>query len=419
MYKNFTRIALITVCFFNLNLEGSAGTLDATFNPAGTPPGTVRYAAGAGYALALQPDGKVIIAGSSGSNSALVRYTSAGALDPAFGAGGVVTTTVGTSARFYGVVVQPDGKIVAAGFATIGGIDNFFVARYNTNGTLDASFGSGGIVTTLVGATSAQAYDLALQSDGKIVVAGRSGGVTQFAVVRYTTTGALDGTFGTGGITTTTISSSATGNALTLQPDGKIVVGGFSRFAGANQFTVVRYDTNGSLDPAFGGTGIVITTIDSLSVINDITMQAVTGKIIAVGISNLAGVRSFTIARYNLNGTLDTSFGVSGIVKTGISGNDEAFGVAIQQNGSIVVSGDSVPSATLTFTLARYTPNGALDTAFGTGGIVQTPYGSSPSFAYDVAIQDNVKIVAAGFLDNALGGARYFGYPSIINVCAP
>lgn len=419
MNKNFTRIALITVCFFNLNLDGSAGTLDSSFNPAGTPPGTVRYAAALGYALALQTDGKVIIAGSSGANSALVRYTSAGALDPAFGVGGVVTTPVGTSARFYGVVVQPDGKIVAAGFATIGGIDNFLVARYNTNGTLDTSFDIDGIVTTLIGATSAQAYDLALQSDGNIVVVGRSGGVTQFAVVRYTTTGTLDGTFGTGGITTTTIGTIATGNAVTLQPDGKIVVGGFASTSGSNKFTVVRYNTNGSLDTTFGGTGIVITTIDSLSVINDITMQAVTGKIIAVGISNLAGVNSFTIARYNLDGTLDTTFGVGGIVKTNISGNSEALGVAIYQNGSIVASGYSAPSGTEVFTLARYTPNGTLDTTFGTGGIVQTSYGTSFTRAYEVAIQDNVKIVAAGFLDNALGGARYFGYPNIINVCAP
>ncbi|MBS1986496.1 hypothetical protein JST99_01000 [Candidatus Dependentiae bacterium] len=423
MDKKLTHIALIIVCFFNLNLKPSAGALDATFNPVGTPPGTVRYPTTSitltGRALAVQTDGSVVIVGSvsTTSNAALVRYTNAGDLDPSFGSGGLVSTIIGTNSAFFGVAIQPDGKIVVAGFGTLAGVDTFLSARYNTDGTLDASFGTGGIVTTPIGATAAAAFDLLLQPDGKIVAAGRSGGITQFVVVRYTTTGTLDGTFGTGGIVTTTLGAATSGNAVTLQPDGKIVVGGQS--GSPATFTVVRYTTLGVLDTTFGGTGIVTTTIGGSSTINDIMMQTTTGKIIAVGQRNLVGINNFTIARYNLDGTLDATFGSSGITTTAIGSSCQAFGAAIQQNGSIVASGSS-QQPTTTFTLARYTINGTLDTLFGSAGVVLTPYAGSGTsgIARRVVIQNNGRIVAAGVFDNALGGARYFGDSIIIDVCA-
>ncbi len=419
MNTKFTRIALTTVCFFNLNLEPSAGTLDTTFNPAGTPPGTVQYPTLSGTSLALQADGKVVIAGFTlpfPFNFALVRYTATGALDPSFGTGGLVTTSIGTASLISNIIVQPDGKLVAVGSAVIGGNEIFAIARYNTDGTLDASFGTGGIVTTAIGLSGSDAFDVVLQTDGSIVVAGRTITPFEFAVARYTSAGVLDATFGTGGIVTTAIGIADVATCVTLQADGKIVVGGSSATS-ANQFAIVRYKTNGSLDTTFGGTGIVTTTIGTDSNIVDITMQATTGKIIAVG-STTAGGGSFAIARYNLDGSLDATFGVNGIVTTAIGSGANGFGVAIQQNGKIVVSGSSQQPAT-TFTLARYTINGTLDTTFGSGGIVLTPYtGSNPSGAYKVAIQKNGKIVAAGVFDGALGGARYFGDPTTTLACS-
>lgn len=412
MHNNFTRVALITVCFFNLNLAVPSGSLDTTFNSAGTPPGTVQYSGAIGIGMTLQTDGKVVLAGYSGSNGALVRYTSTGTLDSLFGTGGLVTTSTTDTLQFSAVTIQPDGNLVAAGVTLSG---DLFVARYiATNGALDSSFGSGGTVTTPIGSSLANFVDVTLQSDGKIVIAGTSDSPGKFTVVRYTAAGVLDTSFGTGGITKTAIGSNAIANALTIQTDGKIVVGGYASTSG-NHFTVARYTAGGILDTTFGGTGIVTTIIGNNSYINGIALQGSPAKIIAVGFSDLLGSTDFTIARYNPNGTVDTSFGTSGITSTYIANSSQAFGVAIQQDGKIVVSGRS-SQPPITFTLARYTINGTLDSAFGTGGIVITPYGSSSS-SFKVAIATDKKIVASGFFGSAFGAARYFSNPTIIDVC--
>ncbi len=406
MNTKFTYITLTIVCFLNLNIKGSAGVLDATFNPSGTPPGT-SSTSGQGWAIASQSDGKVILGGSNGGFQ-LVRYTTAGALDATFGAGGIVITNTGSLSSIAAITIQPDGKIIAVGTG------EFSVARYNTNGTLDASFGTGGTVTaTLTGGI--QASSMALQTDGKIIVAGGSADVTKFVVARFTASGTLDTTFGTAGFVTTSFSS-AFAHGVTLQPDGKVVVGGSSSSGGQSNFTLIRYNTSGALDSTFGAGGIVVTNMGVTSVGRGIAMQPATGKIVLVGNSGPGVSFHLTIARYNLDGTLDGTFGTNGIVTTVVGTQSYATSVAIQQGGKIVVAGASQQSYSK-WLLARYTMNGTLDTTFGTGGITITTNTAFSSEADGVAIQNNGKIVVGGTLSGVSTAARYFGDKVIIDVC--
>ena len=209
--------------------------------------------------MAVQPDGKIVVAGFSGGDFAVVRYTANGTPDPTFGTGGIITTDINSGSEDYGraMALQPDGKIVVAGSSG----DDFAVVRYTANGALDTSFGTGGIITTdITSGSEDYGRAMALQPDGKIVVAGFSwsGGDADVAVVRYTANGALDTSFDGDGIVTTDIGA-GTGNdrgyAVAVQPDGKIVVAGRSNASTTarqrDHFLVVRYTAAGALDPSF------------------------------------------------------------------------------------------------------------------------------------------------------------------------
>ena len=244
------------------------GTLDTdTFNILGNQPGVNMTAIGSGTneaeALALQADGSVVVAGFSdnGTNSdfAMTRYNKDGILDVLqFGTSGIVTTDVsGADDKAFAAAIQPDGKILLAGYATNADTD-FAVARYNSNGTLDTTFGSGGMVTTDFGAGNDVAQGIVVQMDGKIVVAGSAGDGAggNFALARYNTKGTLDTAFGTDGTVTTDFSGGADkAYAVAIQPDGKIVVAGYATSGGLSHFAIARYDSDGSLDTAFNPGG--------------------------------------------------------------------------------------------------------------------------------------------------------------------
>ncbi|MFZ0547300.1 MAG: hypothetical protein WAM60_17780, partial [Candidatus Promineifilaceae bacterium] len=212
------------------------------------------------------------------------------------------------------------------------------------------------------------------------------GSTTNFAIVRYESNGTLDDTFGTNGIVTTNLSSSDIAREIAVQPDGKIVVGGSSEVNGDQDFIVVRYNSNGSLDTSFDGDGIVITPISSSTdEIWGIALQS-DGKIVAVGNSD----GQFTIVRYNSNGSLDSSFDGDGIA-TPIAGSGQA--VRIQTDGKIVVAGRNSSD----FTVVRLNPNGTPDNSFDTDGVVTTPMGNGPFIsAWDVSLQSDGKLVVVG-----------------------
>ena len=360
----------------------------------------------AALSVATQPDGKIVAAGYSdnGSNTdfALVRYNPDGSLDTSFGGTGKVTTAVLSSNDFaHSVAIQPDGKIVAAGDSYNGANYDFALVRYNVDGSLDTSFGGTGKVTTAVLSSSDVANSVAIQPDGKIVAAGYSynGSNNDFALVRYNPDGSLDTSFGgTGKVTTAVLSDFDLAKSVAIQPDGKIIAAGYSWNGSNIDFALVRYNPNGSLDPSFGGTGKVTTAVlSSNDYAHSVAIQP-DGKIVAAGQSWNGSNTDFALVRYNPNGSLDPSFGGTGKVTTAVlSSDDGANSVAIQPNGKIVAAGDSRYNGEgYVFALVRYNADGSLDTSFGGTGKVTTAVLSFTDQANSVAIQPDGKIIAAG-----------------------
>ena len=373
-------------------------------------------------AAALQPDGKLVAVGfasSQGDNVdfALARYNPAGSLDPTFGAGGrVITDFAGDRDQAFAVALQPDGKLVAVGstYSSETG-DDFALARYNPDGSLDPTFGSGGKVTTDFGWFEV-AFAVVLQPDGKLVAAGGEGMQdAEFKLARYNPDGSLDPTFGSGGKVTTEFCGTciAQAFAVTVQPDGKIVAAGFeSSGIGRDDFALVRYNPDGSLDPTFGESGKVMTDFDNdVDHASAVTLQP-DGKLVAVGFAvPLDGVYHFGLARYNADGSLDPTFGAGGKVMTGfgdgIPGQLDA--AALQPDGRIVGVGGVNGRDEGGFGLARYNPDGSLDPMFGTAGAVITDFGGNRGFAFAAALQPDGKLVAVGAANNDFALARYEG----------
>ena len=388
------------------------GDLDPTFGSGGIVTTNIGSSFGDGYGMALQPDGKIVVAGDALAyhdaypDFIVVRYNSDGSLDSTFGSGGEVITPIGSSgATARSVAVQPDGRIVAAGYTSnsYGSDYDFAVVRYNSDGSLDSTFGSGGKVTTAVGSSHDYGYDVALQSDGKIVVAGYSynGSNYDFAVVRYNSDGSLDTTFGSGGKVRTAMGSSTDrGYSVALQSDGKIVVAGNSSIGTSNDgFAVARYNSDGSLDTTFGSGGKVMTDVGPYGESGySVALQSNGGIVVAGYAYNSNHDADFAVVRYSGNGSLDTTFGSGGKVTTaiGLSSDDYGYSVAVQPDGKIVVGGYTSNGSDYDMAVIRYNSAGSLDTTFGSGGKVTTAIGSSDDYGYRVVLQSNGKIVVAG-----------------------
>lgn len=355
------------------------GSLDNTFGTNGIVL-TQTGSESSGKSLIQQSDGKIIVAGyareSGVSKVLLIRYNTDGSLDTSFGSSGKVTTPVGSAAIARGVVLQSGNEIVVSGMTLISGIPNFFAARYINNGvndgTLDTTYGTGGIVSTLVGSSS-QANSMIIQSDNKVVLGGQAevSGITQFALVRYTTSGALDATFGTGGVVTTIIGNRSLINSLKLDASNRIVSGGVSD----GDFALARYTSTGALDSTFNTTGIVTTNIGNFAQINSLVFDT-SGGIIAGGFSS-NGLS--TLAKYTTSGSLDTGFNGIGILIF----NDfisKARAVVVQSDNKIIMISFRQNSLYIT----RLLSSGATDSTYGTDGVVEEPSSESNStFLWD------------------------------------
>ena len=295
--------------------------------------------------------------------------------------------------------MQSDGKLVVAGYSDNGSNNHFALVRYNDNGSLDTSFNGTGKVSTAIGSISDYSSSVAVQTDGKILVAGYAHnanndfGEDRFALVRYKANGSLDTSFNGTGKLTTDLSGLDYGSSVAVQRDGKIVVAGSSadNSSGNDDFALVRYNANGSLDTSFNGTGKVITDLgisfsgsllDPLTSGRSVAVQS-DGKIVVAG--NVSGSNcDFALVRYNADGSLDTTFNGTGTVTTAIgSGSDIGQSVAVQSDGKIVVAGYSHNGSNYDFALARYhgtteltvSPNTA--TAFGS---IQKPLFAERTF---------------------------------------
>ena len=298
---------------FAVGLFTTSGTLDTSFNSTGTNTTFIGDGCSAN-SVAIDSSGNYVTAGvaiiSGNPNTALVRYLSSGSPDPSFGSSGVVTTQIGYDSVGYAVALQSDGQIVVAGFANVAPT-GFAVARYNSaDGSLDTTFNSGGAlpgtVTTVIG-SEAIAYALAIDSSGNLVAAGVSDDA--FALVRYLPDGSLDSTFGSAGVVTTGITGTSNSQiyGMAIQPNGQIVVVGFADA----YLALARYNTDGSLDTTgfnSGGSqpGVVTTSINMYVAATCVTLNG-TGQIIVGGYSDEGGL----IARYNTDGSLDTTFGTT------------------------------------------------------------------------------------------------------------
>jgi uncharacterized delta-60 repeat protein len=419
------------------------GDLDPAFGAGGVVMTDFNTSTDLAYAVALQPDGKLVVAGTtyvdndfSNEDFAIARYNVDGSLDSSFGTDGKVTTDFpGLAAVISAVVVQPDGKIVVAGGAyplfTFAG--DFKVARYNPDGSLDTSFGIGGIVTTIFPGNGSYAFALALQSDGKIIAAGTDfvdfhpGDMsdTDFALARYNPDGSLDATFGNGGtITTDFLGAEDDVFSVLIQPDGKIVaVGAANSPFDYYDFAAARYLSNGNLDTTFGTGGKVRTDFgnNDLDIANAAALQP-DGKIVAAGttVFDFGVQQQFALARFNSGGTLDTTFGTGGLVLIDFgSFAQSANAVLIQPDGKIITVGyPNTESNDSDFLLARCNPNGSLDPSFGVGGKVRTSFGELNAGATGAVLQPDHKIVAVGWnatqkesgVEFAL--TRYLGTPA-------
>jgi len=357
---SISKAPLSIICFFTaITLFAAPGDLDPTFSG----DGKLADWMGAARAVVLQPDGKIVVVGSDQSNSsfAVARYNPDGSPDTGFGGGdGKVTTDIGFSDEgANAVALQSDGKIVVVGTTWDGSGSqwgHFSLVRYHPDGSLDLTFGGGDgiVVTHNLGTGWVGANTVAIQSDGKIVVAGRTDWViydfAELTVIRYNPDGTLDLPFGgTDGKARIPWGPGPFGGnapavedatSIAIQPDGKIVAAGYSYgfwlFA-----ALVRLNSNGSVDATFGGgDGVVFTDIGSgADPAQCVTIQP-DGKIVTAGPSNNGSKDNFALVRFNSNGSVDTTFDSDGKVVTPIgSGNDVARTVAIQSDGNHLVAG--------------------------------------------------------------------------------
>ena len=409
---------LISLLVFSLALAAS-GDLDPTFSGDGKLTtnfgGTLNDNA---RAMAIQSNGKIVVAGTrsqgdvippTSSDFAVARYNSNGTLDTTFSGDGRLTTHFGGLEEALGIAIQGDGRIVVVGqkCSSPDWICDVAIARYNTNGSLDPTFsGDGRQITDYGGGDNGSYGGVAIQTNGKIVVAGRmhNGSNYNFAVYRYNANGSLDTTFSGDGGTSTGFAAGWDDDTfgLVLQPDGKIVVAGRTctgGWWGSCNFALARYHSNGSLDLTFSGDGRQTTNFGGLDYVNAVARQA-DGKIVAAGRMENAGVCSLALARYTINGALDTTFSFDGITTTPLSSTDCAWwhflGTKIQSDGKIFVAASKGLNGNHDFLLVRYKSNGIRDLTFSGDGAVFVSFGGD-DLADAVAIQPNGRIVIAGW----------------------
>ncbi|MEW6210041.1 MAG: hypothetical protein AB1631_16865 [Acidobacteriota bacterium] len=405
-------IVLLLSSVLPLGAQAAAGDLDTRFDADGRIITDFFGDDNSAHAVAIQSDGRIVAAGeafnpgNSTYDFALTRYNADGSLDTSFGSSGRATADfLGGTDSARAIAIQSDGRIVVTGLVLNSDdtIRDFALARFNTDGSLDTSFGSSGKVTTDFFGDLDRARGITIQSDGRIVVAGETFnpgiGGTNFALARYNTDGSLDTSFDSDGrVDTDFLGGSDRAQAVAIQSDGRIIAAGTITGIGGD-FGIVRYNTDGSLDTSFDLDGKVDT--DFFASIDQAQALAIQsdGRIVVAGLVSNSSLRDFALARYNTDGSLDSSFDSDGKVNTDFFGDlDRVFAVAIQSDNRIVAAGVADPGTGIEdFALARYNLDGALDSSFGSAGRITTDFFGDSDQARGVAIQPDGRIVVAGF----------------------
>ena len=431
--RRFSAVALCTFALAlslpNLVHAAADGDLDPTFGVGGKVDPLIGGANAS--AVAIDASGRIVAAGTSPTATAtmdftLIRYLADGTLDPSFGTGGVVTTDFAQN-HDYGtsLAIDKNGRIVVAGYTQFETVIDcstperpectqntsafyFALARYNVDGTLDLTFGpdaNGKVITDFSG-FSDTATAVGVASDGKIVVSGYSFTpnplLAVIAVARYNDNGTMDATFGTGGKVTTASGQVLAGYSLAIQSDRKIIVGG-NFYNGTNyDIALARYNVDGTLDSTFGTAGIATTDGGQWEIVSAIVLDR-SGRIVVAGATTpdrMENTADLLVARYNTDGTPDLTFSGDGRASTDIGAGDVAYAVRVDALGRVVVAGQTAGAGGRDFVVARYKRDGSLDTSFGSAGYVTTDFSGQSEIATGLAIDALNRIVAAGSLNN-------------------
>jgi serralysin len=378
----------------------SSGSLDAGFAGDGTQSIQLGLVNAGAEAVAVQSDGKYVVAGWSvfaNDKFTLLRLDTDGSLDTTFAGEGIQYT--GIQGRAYDVAIQADGKIVAVGKSS-GGATDFLVMRLDATGALDTTFSGDGYLTHALSEVTDTASAVALQADGKIVVAGSSG--FDFAITRYDANGNPDTAFDGDGVFTASFgNNTASANAMVLQEDGKIIVAGYGWSGSSWDFGVARLTTAGALDTTFSGDGKTLISVDAggtLETVNAIALQA-DGKILLAGNTQGSGdgnQQDAVLIRLNADGTLDSGFGGGdGVVILNTSAMDDFSSVQVQADGKILAAGSDLNGLGNAL-IARFNADGSLDATFAGDGVFTALYGNGTSTVLDLGFAANGQVVAVG-----------------------
>ena len=384
-----------------LGYRESTGVLDPRFGDDGVVVTSFdRYALV--EALALQQDGKILAVGMRD----LVRYNPDGSLDTSFDYDGKVLIRYGDGFEGFAVALQQDGKILVAGYVyqTDHGYD-FALARFNPDGSPDSAFGTNGLASTDFNSNTDSAYAVVQQPDGKILLGGSayggdapSGTLYDFALARYNPDGSLDESFDNDGkLTADFHQKDDLGYDLALQPDGKILLAGTAYDCPYACFALARYTSEGSLDPSFGNGGWVTADMEDRNDTASAMLLQPDGKVLMAGNSTSAQddyVPHWAAVRYHPDGALDLGLGVDGKLITRWGYRSEANALALQPDGKIVLAGYMSLTSDTQFALARYTSEGSLDASFAGGGQLIT---TQNGMAYAMLIQPDGRILIGGY----------------------
>ncbi|MGI0484176.1 FG-GAP-like repeat-containing protein [Pantanalinema rosaneae CENA516] len=394
-------------------------------DPNTTLNGTVDFGAGStsvSTSTVVAASGKIVVggyvtlSGSTTSDFTLVRYNVDRSIDTTFGIGGKIVADFGGDDKGYSVAVDAQGRIFIAGSTIAGGKTSFALMCYKADGTLDTTFGAGGkLITDFNSSDDNKGYSLQIDASGRLLIAGSAliSGKRDVAVVRYTATGILDTSFGSGGkVTTDCGGDDDEAKSITIDSSGRIVVAGTAVINGKRDFTVIRYTADGSLDTSFGVGGKVTTDCGGDDDEGKSLKIDVSGNILVAGTAVINGQRDFTIVRYKADGSLDTSFGTGGKVTIDCGGDDDARTMTIDSSGKILIGGSLKINGSTDSVIIRLNANGSLDTSFGVNGKLIKDYGGNDEIN-SITLDASGQLVLAGVTYNTgNGGLPFVNYQS-------
>lgn len=418
------RAIVATLLLLPLRVWGGEANLDPSFGNFGTTIVNVNSGQDFAAAVVLQADGKIVAAGSSQQSGKYVftvmRFHPDGSIDASYGTGGRTNVSFSDNALTQHAVLQPDGKVIVAGvmFGALGAPDDeIAIARLDDTGALDPTFGSGGKVLTDLTPSYDSADAIALQTDGKLVVGSSSqdgSGNAHFNVVRYMPDGSLDPSFGTGGHVMTIVGSFDIIGGVLVQTDGKIVAVGATSADGV----AVRYLPGGALDTSFGTGGIAHMGFAPAIAFAGDALILPDGKIVISGVST---VGNFTLTRLTAAGSVDGAFATAGRSYVDLGGNDIPTTLVRRPDGRLVAAGEVVravdPNADIDVGVVTWNADGSLDTTFGTGGKLTYSVGPGVDEIGEIALQPDGKIVLAGETSDVAGDDTRFMLQRLGSTC--